>query len=421
MRLAHFGWMGILVACGQPADSDDAEQVVGPTYYEDVQPILNQNCVSCHFTGGIAPFPLETFEQASVVAANIKVSTASRTMPPWKADKSGECQPWADARWLTDDQIATLGEWVDNGSPAGNPEDAPEDTAEELPGLNTIDATADMGISYTPNDTEEDDYRCFLVDLGATGNQYLTGFEVHPGEARVVHHVVLFDIMDDDALAQAQAMDDAEEGEGYTCFGGSGVNGNLVLAWAPGSPPTQFPAGTGLPLNASRPAILQMHYNTTGGTFPDRTTIDLQLADEVETPSAFGFLVDTELHLTAGQTDVSTASEWSMADLSEWWGAPEDAHFNLYGAFPHQHKLGKSIKVERIRDGEATCLIDVPAWDFHWQQMYFYDHAPIDIAPTDDIRVSCSYDTSTATEDVYWGEGTNDEMCVAGMYLAAAP
>jgi len=419
MRVLHLIAPALWIGCGQPSDSDDSS-VTGPTYHGDVAPILQQNCVSCHYTGGIAPFPLETYEQASVMAAAIKASTENRTMPPWKADNSGDCRTFADARWLSDDEIALLAEWSDNSAPQGDPANAPDDTAADPPSLDSIDATLDMGVSYTPNDAEPDDYRCFLVDVGAGGQQYLTGFEVHPGDARVVHHVVLFDIADDDALAQAEALDEAEEGPGYTCFGGTGVNGNLVLAWAPGSPATQFPAGTGLSLDATRPAVIQMHYNTSGGSFPDRTTIDLQLADSVETPASFSFLVDPDLSLDPGEEHVENTRSWVVQDLvTNWWGQSElTENLSLFGGFPHLHTLGRSIKVERIRDGEATCLIDVPAWDFHWQQIYFYDSSPVDLEPTDEIRISCAYDTTSRTEQTVWGEGTSDEMCVTGLYLA---
>src|SRR5580658_1344871 len=35
--------------------------VGGPTFYKDVDPILQNSCQRCHITGGIAPFPLVTY------------------------------------------------------------------------------------------------------------------------------------------------------------------------------------------------------------------------------------------------------------------------------------------------------------------------------------------------------------------------
>src|SRR3954453_17902150 len=39
------------------------------TFHKDVEPILQRSCQSCHVAGGIAPFPLLTFEQAHAFGA----------------------------------------------------------------------------------------------------------------------------------------------------------------------------------------------------------------------------------------------------------------------------------------------------------------------------------------------------------------
>jgi hypothetical protein len=56
-------------------------------------------------------------------------------------------------------------------------------------------------------------------------------------------------------------------------------------------------------------------------------------------------------------------------------------------------------------------------WDFHWQQLFFYDQ-PQTITPDDVVDVNCTYDTTHRTTDVKWGESTQDEMCLIGVYVA---
>ncbi len=58
----------------------------------------------------------------------------------------------------------------------------------------------------------------------------------------------------------------------------------------------------------------------------------------------------------------------------------------------------------------------MPNWDFHWQEVAFYD-APIIVDGSERLDVSCSFDTSSRSEDVFWGEGTQDEMCLVFVYL----
>lgn len=35
------------------------------TYYDDIQPIIDKNCVTCHRQGHVAPFPLNSFEEVN--------------------------------------------------------------------------------------------------------------------------------------------------------------------------------------------------------------------------------------------------------------------------------------------------------------------------------------------------------------------
>src|SRR5262249_32308647 len=98
--------------------------VTGPvTYYRDVLPILQEHCQSCHRPGEVGPFSLMTYKQAVNSANDIQETTQARKMPPWKpADNHGLFQ---NERRLKDREIALLAQWVENGTPAGDPKDAP--------------------------------------------------------------------------------------------------------------------------------------------------------------------------------------------------------------------------------------------------------------------------------------------------------
>ena len=102
----------------------------------------------------------------------------------------------------------------------------------------------------------------------------------------------------------------------------------------------------------------------------------------------------------------------------------------IYGVAGHMHLRGRDIKVvlDPGTPKEQT-LLHIPAWDFHWQDVYYLMH-PVAIGPGDTIRVSCAFDNSRAAQPVVgakqlapryvvWGEGTTDEMCL-GM-LGVAP
>ena len=101
------------------------------TYAQDIAPILQKNCLSCHRTGDVGPFPLENYEHAKQWASAIKDYTARRLMPPWKATPdSGD---FHDARYLSDNELAKIAAWADGGTPSGNLKLVPK-TAQNGPG-----------------------------------------------------------------------------------------------------------------------------------------------------------------------------------------------------------------------------------------------------------------------------------------------
>ena len=62
----------------------------GPTanYWQDVQPILEGRCVTCHYEGGIGGFALDSYSQASTWRDAIAATTSAGSMPPWPAGRS---------------------------------------------------------------------------------------------------------------------------------------------------------------------------------------------------------------------------------------------------------------------------------------------------------------------------------------------
>src|SRR5207302_174497 len=68
--------------------------------------------------------------------------------------------------------------------------------------LDVVTNTLDIGATYTPHGSGDDDYRCFIVDPGLATDAFLTAYEVKPGEARVVHHVILYSLTSPDGETQ---------------------------------------------------------------------------------------------------------------------------------------------------------------------------------------------------------------------------
>lgn len=373
----------------------------GMTYYKDVLPITQAACQSCHTQGGIGPFPLSSYADAQQNHAQMVAATQARRMPPWMP--AGNCQTFADARVLTQDQIDTLYSWSKDSAPEGNPADAPPPPTDTGPALTGPYTELDIGGDYTPVTT--DDYRCFVLDPKLTADSDLIGHEFIAGVRAEVHHVLVYA----GSMAELQTKDQASAGPGYSCYGGPGITTpQLVAAWVPGSSATLYPSGTGIPIKAGAGLVMQIHYNTLNAKLPDRSKLRLQFsATRVPRPALLTSLAETSFKIPAGAIDYNASN--SLVTPS---------NLTLWGVAPHLHQLGKKAHIEAVpANSDSMCLIDIPRWDFHWQQLYMYQSPTgISLPKGTKITLTCTWDNPTS-EVIRWGEATTDEMCINYFYV----
>ena len=177
------------------------------TYAKDVAPILQQKCQECHQPNSIAPMSLLTYGDAVDNADAIKDKVANRLMPPWHIDKTVGIQKFKNDRSLTDEQIATIVNWVDDGTPRGNPSDEPPPRAFADPNrwqlADKMGGPPDLVIRSTPYTlaahTQDKWYRP-TIETGLTEPRWVRAMEikpVHPGDRKIVHHVLAYLIQDE--------------------------------------------------------------------------------------------------------------------------------------------------------------------------------------------------------------------------------
>ncbi len=390
---------------GLPGDNPDAGPTDGGslpnrtlTWYRDVLPIVQAQCQECHAAGGIAPFSLDTYADAQRMHSAMASAAADRRMPPWMPDDS--CGSYMGARRLSQTQIDTLVAWSNGGATEGSPADAPPPPV-RTGGLPWIDMTLDAGADYTPRSNVPDDYRCFILDPGLTQDRDAIGYDIVPGVRSQVHHVILYIA----SRTSAQSKDASEPGLGWTCYGGPGISSNKMLGgWVPGSGATRFPTNTGIRLRASEVLVMQVHYNT-GGRLPqaDRTVTKLQFsAQPVQSVATFVVLGRGDFSIPPNTQGYSTSATMNAS-----------ANARVYGVLPHMHTLGKSIRVENTTSRQ--CYVNIPRWDFHWQQLYFFEQ-PLQVSAQNTLKLTCTWDNFTS-RTVTWGEGTEDEMCLNYFYV----
>lgn len=102
------------------ATFEDRPQSAAVTWV-DVAPILQKKCVTCHYSGGPAPFELSTYETAKRRALLMSVVTGEGAMPPCNA--SSEFGSFCDIPHLSDSERLILKQWASTGAKLGT--DAP--------------------------------------------------------------------------------------------------------------------------------------------------------------------------------------------------------------------------------------------------------------------------------------------------------
>ncbi len=218
----------VLSACSGASEPPPAPEPA--SYHRDVAPLVQEKCGSCHVEGGIAPFALRSYAEVFEMRTAIKAAVTLRMMPPWMAAQ--DCTEYKHDRSLSDEQIALISRWVDEGAVEGDPADASSVTGPSQSGLSRVDLELEMPVDYSPRQ-RPDDYRCFILDWPETAVRYVTGFRANPGRASIVHHVIAF-VAKPEEVAGYRALDDKEAGPGYTCFGGPGGSAGTWGGWAPG-------------------------------------------------------------------------------------------------------------------------------------------------------------------------------------------
>lgn len=417
-------------------------------FSREIAPLMLNNCTNCHRSqGGIAPFPLESYNDFYKHRSAIKKAVANRTMPPPGVDNSGTCQDFVDDHWMPQNEIDTIVNWVDSGAPQGDPKFKPviPSLAAGLNGPKTILKIKEPYVPVPPAG-KLDDYRCFVVDPQVSMDTQITAVEVLPDQAKIVHHVIVFKPSTEEAEAAAEEKNGQDGRPGYNCFGAAGVPSSVVGLWGPGSDPVELKdpqtgESLGLTLEAGRKLIIQIHYNIANGSPADQTAIAIK-TDPAAKPVKWLVVPNAQLNLEPGLPEVvisKTLENQAMLAVDHFYesGAADGAiagtgielswdlvwaainiplmgrDMTIYAVGPHMHQLGRKMQLDLVDENEnSTCMANIPKFDFNWQRGYMFKR-PLSLKSTGSVKISCSFDTRGRTEVVTFGEGTQDEMCLA--------
>jgi hypothetical protein len=391
------------------------------TYARDIAPMVSSRCVSCHRPGGGGPFSLTSAAEAAAVAPMLVEVTRKRIMPPWPPLPDA-AHPLVGERWLSDAEIELFARWAAAGSPPGDDADLPPPAAHaEGWRLGEPDLVVRMPEPFTVPADGPDVFRNFVIPLEVPTDRVVAAIEFHPGEPRVVHHAVLFL----DESGSARRLDAADPQPGYEGFGGPGFLPSGALGgWSVGNTPRRLPGGRGRYLRKGSDLVVQVHYHPDGVERTDLSEIGIFFIDEplseflAHRQRLVGSIwtANYRLDIPADDADYEATARYRLPRA-----------VTLVGVVPHMHLLGRAVRVRAEEpDGRRRVILDIPAWNYAWQDEYLYER-PFLLPAGTELVVEAAFDNSAGNPSnpsspprrVTWGDGTRDEMLFCFFLISA--
>lgn len=383
-----------------------------PTFHRDVAPILFRHCADCHRPGEAAPFPLLSYADAQKHARDIVDVTARRYMPPWLPAATGDA--WVGERRLSEEEIRILGNWLEKGTPEGNPADSPQPpTWSNGWTLGPPDLVVRMPLTYVVPAGGQDVYRNFVIPLPTSRKHYVSAWQFRP-HSRAVHHAFLRL----DRSGEGRRRDDQDNDPGFsgmdTPIGIESPSGHFA-SWQPGAGVRRIPLGLSWSLEPGTDLVVQMHLQPLGRPEPLQAEIGFYFTDQAPTNQPIKVaLVNTAIDLAPGARNVHYGDEFTL---------PAEA--DLLAILPHTHYLARSIEVDALLpEGRARTLLQIPNWDFNWQGDYAFRN-PVRLPAGTQVRMRITFDNSTNNPHnphvpprrVEYGPNTVDEMAEVWLQL----
>jgi thiol-disulfide isomerase/thioredoxin len=372
----------------------------GVTYTKHIAGILQKRCVECHRPGEIGPFSLTSYEKARAWGETIREVLQDGRMPPWHADPHYG-QFVNDAR-MPEAEKQLVYQWLKDGCPQGDPKDLPPPvTYTQGWRIAKPDLVVTMPRPFKVKATGDVRYQYFVLDPGLKEDKWVKAVEARPGARQVVHHILVF------VMAPGK-----ETGDRY-----GGLAADWLCASVPGMPPLAYPDGMAKFIPAGSKFLLQLHYTTNGTEVEDQSSVGLVFADPkmVKKEVSTDMVANPRLRIPPGAENFKVDAENVL-----------DRDTLLLNYMPHTHVRGKAFRYEATYpDGTREVLIDVPKYDFNWQNVYVPKEPKLLPKGT---RLHCEavYDNSEKNPanpnpkaTVTWGEQTWEEMMI-GYFDSAA-
>lgn len=376
------------------------------TFSKDVAPILQAHCQTCHHEGTVAPMSLLTYQQVRPYAKSIKLNVAARNMPPWFLDHNVGIQHYDQDESLTDQEIATIVKWVDNGAVEGNPADMPKPLTFPAEGswwIGKPDVIVTLPKEVLVKARGGDWWPDVLVDPGLTEDRYIQAVQIIPLKGyNVIHHI---------RTSMVRPGDQGNNSGGTDGELNIDEQGVWLSEYAIGKTADVFSDGAGRLIKAGTKINFQFHLHPNGKSeTPVNVVMGLKFYPKGYVPQN---VVNT---ISVGSNTVDLRPGEADARDDGYLTLKRPAR--ILSIQPHMHDRGKALCMEAIYPNNKRETLSCMRFQFNWMRNYVYaaDSAPLLPAGTI-IHTIMWHDNSPQNKynpdpdaQITWGNRSVDEM-----------
>lgn len=261
-----------------------------------------------------------------------------------------------------------------------------------------------------------------IGDANLPSARHIIGFHVIPSAASKnnVHHVTLTGYKSETAFLQdlEGTMYDKSDSSTYTTENSGTDRQGYFYAWGLGAEVLVMPDDVGFRASTDQDDInhflMEVHYDNpdTTANVVDQTEVRIYYTETMRTHDAFV--------LTVGDPQVQISSDITATEL-HFQGTcpsactanmPSDHTFNFFKVFLHEHYFGHKIYIDKY-DGSGTfdeTIARIDFWDNGFQDAA---ESNFTLSRNEALHTHCYYNVSHHGTDVEFGEGTDEEMCMA--------
>jgi hypothetical protein len=384
-----------LAACSSSSSATSSDAPAGSAGLPcAVADVLTRRCHTCHGATPQYGAPMSLATRADLLApapsnparrvfeeVALRIHDDARPMPKPPNER------------LNGRDTKVLDDWIAAGAPRSATSDTCAPSSAPDAGVR-LSCTPDVHVRpsapYALSADTDDILICYGWESPHPSKRHIIGLSPAIAATRQLHHVTL--LQSDDAVSPLPGP----------CSPAAMTTWRSLYGWAPGASGLELPPEAGLPEGPGTHLVVQMHFvNPSHEAVLDTSGFDLCTTEQLR-PN------DADV-MAFGTTEITVPARGSRAVDCSIPVPADGAITHLFAAFPHMHKLGKSI-VTTVRPGGTGAPVDigsVPNWDYANQTWLPVDYT---LRPGDVVQSKCSWN-NPSDHGVGYGPTSDDEMC----------